>query len=211
MYVDDALFGSDTIEGAVRLAKDISKLLMAGGFPLKKWMANHPKLLDHVPKDFLVSDGDLRQLLDSKHKLLGMFWVPSQDSLHFSLNVNCSFQEVTKRQVPSTMAPVTIRCKIFMQNLWLAKLQWHDVLSKSLCIQWMSIYKDLVSISQVKRWIEYFPGFEIHGFGDAFKDAISALVYLRVLYNDRCVVNLLISKTKVSPIKNLTTARLVIM
>ena len=222
MYVDDALFGSDTIEGAVSLAKDVSKLLMAGGFPLKKWMANHPDLLDHIPKDFLVSDGDLRELLDSKHKLLGMFWVPTQDSLHFSLNVNCSFQEVTKRQVLSTiaklydplglLAPVTVRCKIFMQHLWLEKLQWDDVLSKSLSDQWMSIYKDLVSISQVKvnRWLEYVPGcvFELHGFGDASKDAISALVYLRVLYSDRCVVNLLISKTKVSPIKTLTTARL---
>ena len=37
MYVDDALFCSDTIDDAIELSKEFSSLLIASGFPLRKW------------------------------------------------------------------------------------------------------------------------------------------------------------------------------
>ena len=46
MYVDDAHFGADSISEAVDLSKEFTKLLMSGGFPLRKWAANKPDLLN---------------------------------------------------------------------------------------------------------------------------------------------------------------------
>ena len=42
MYVDDSLFGADTMTEAISLAQSFSELLKAGEFPLRKWIANTP-------------------------------------------------------------------------------------------------------------------------------------------------------------------------
>ena len=73
MHVDDALFGADTMDEAIVLAKSLTELLKAGGFPLRKWLANHPNLLSHVPQNWLAKDTQLPQLLGDEHKLLGLF------------------------------------------------------------------------------------------------------------------------------------------
>ena len=49
MYVDDVLFGAHDIDYAISLAQELSDLLIAGGFPLRKWTANHSDLLKHLP------------------------------------------------------------------------------------------------------------------------------------------------------------------
>ena len=49
MYVDDAFFGSDTPEEAIFIAKQFHEFLMASGFPLRKYAANDPSLLSHLP------------------------------------------------------------------------------------------------------------------------------------------------------------------
>ena len=48
----------------------------------------------------------------------------------------------------------------------------------------------------------------MHGFGDASQDAIAAAMYIRILYSNSSSMNLIISKTKVSPIKTQTIPRL---
>jgi len=44
-YVDDLFGGSDTIQQAQNIIKDVNQLCMAGGFPLQKWISNHPSIL----------------------------------------------------------------------------------------------------------------------------------------------------------------------
>ena len=53
MYVNYALFGSDTIDEAIKLARGFSSLLTVGGFPLRKWSSNSSELLSHILKDWL--------------------------------------------------------------------------------------------------------------------------------------------------------------
>lgn len=48
MYVDDLLFGAPSQEEATQLAIDISHILESGCFPLRKWISNHPHILDNV-------------------------------------------------------------------------------------------------------------------------------------------------------------------
>ena len=51
MYVDDAFFGADTIDEAKSIASEFVDFLMAGGFPLRKWTANHADLLSDISDD----------------------------------------------------------------------------------------------------------------------------------------------------------------
>ncbi|UYV84397.1 hypothetical protein LAZ67_X002014, partial [Cordylochernes scorpioides] len=50
-YVDDLLTGADIVEEAQVLIRQIFALLAEGGFPIRKWVSNSPKILDFLPKD----------------------------------------------------------------------------------------------------------------------------------------------------------------
>ena len=110
------------------------------------------------------------------------------------------------------LSPLTIKFKIFMQALWQEKIDWDDVISDSLRSKWISLGDDLMLLRELKipRWLGYSAesNIEIHGFGDASKEAMCAVVYLRVLRSSDTVMNLVIAKTKVAPIKTVTIPRL---
>lgn len=46
--MDDVLTGSDTIEGAIQLQRQLSELLIRSQLHLRKWRANHPQILQHL-------------------------------------------------------------------------------------------------------------------------------------------------------------------
>ncbi|XP_055621955.1 uncharacterized protein LOC129765573 [Toxorhynchites rutilus septentrionalis] len=46
-YVDDVLTGSDSLDKLVESSKQLISLLGRAGFSLRKWSANHPKILEH--------------------------------------------------------------------------------------------------------------------------------------------------------------------
>jgi len=57
MYVDDILSGSATLEGARELRTQVTRLCMAGGFPLRKWEAKDARILADVPVECLARPG----------------------------------------------------------------------------------------------------------------------------------------------------------
>ena len=63
----------------------------------------------------------------------------------------------------------------------------------------------LTSVNSLKipRWLDTLSTsrIEIHGFGDASKNAICASVYFRVLSDNGSQMNLVVAKTKVAPLK----------
>ncbi|VDP95218.1 unnamed protein product [Echinostoma caproni] len=81
-YVDDFLGSFDSIEEAVRHIRDLSKLLLMGGFKLIKWMSNSRHAIDCIPVDEraqslrelqgspLPTDRALGVQLDSEKKVL---------------------------------------------------------------------------------------------------------------------------------------------
>ena len=236
MYVDDAFFGADSIQEAVSIAAQFCNFLMAGGFPLRKWAANHPDLLSHLPVDWLAEEPLDESLISQHHPLLGLVWNPLTDSFSFSTDFPKLHEPLTKRQVLSLLAklydplgmlsPLTVRSKIFFQGLWSYRslsgsddaieseksLNWDDPLPESLAETWKSLYADLQEVQhiQIPRWINHNAGsqVELHGFSDASKDAMAAVVYLRVLNDEKVSVSLLAAKTKVTPVKTLSTPRL---
>ncbi|XP_018407674.1 PREDICTED: uncharacterized protein LOC108783572 [Cyphomyrmex costatus] len=51
-YVDDILSGAASLTEARTLTDQLVKLCMAGGFPLRKWSANHPTLIQDIPTEY---------------------------------------------------------------------------------------------------------------------------------------------------------------
>lgn len=72
VYIDDILTSADTLEEAQQLQEQLIALCKAGGFPLKKWAANHCDLLTGIlPEDRMPTDPREWQPLDC-HTMLGL-------------------------------------------------------------------------------------------------------------------------------------------
>ena len=48
-FVDDGLTGSDTVEEALRLQKELQSLFSCAGFHLRKWNTSELAILKHIP------------------------------------------------------------------------------------------------------------------------------------------------------------------
>ncbi|XP_018375979.1 PREDICTED: uncharacterized protein LOC108769463, partial [Trachymyrmex cornetzi] len=97
------------------------------------------------------------------------------------------------------MAPIVISAKIFIQSLWLIKIDWDTPLPSNLQDRWYSWKQQLQAIISI----------QLHGFSDASQLAMAAVVYVRVETPDFEIrVNIVCAKTKVAPLKKLTIPRL---
>ena len=107
------------------------------------------------------------------------------------------------------LAPVMVTTKILIQKLWLAGLNWEDVLPDDLKTEFLDEYSILPILNDIKvpRWLGYTPNakYEIFRFADASLKVYAACVYLKVTVNDNSAICLLQGKSKVSPIKPLLT------
>lgn len=82
-YVDDVLFGADSIEDARKTRSELDQLLARGGLYLRKWAANVEELLTDCSREEhgLASEIPLKELdaLDA----LRIAWNPTHDAFGF--------------------------------------------------------------------------------------------------------------------------------
>ncbi|XP_046404684.1 uncharacterized protein LOC124170045 [Ischnura elegans] len=220
MYIDDILSGANTLEEALEVREQLVDILKSAGFHLSKWASNSTEIcpdtrIEH--KVFTETD---------KFVALGLHWYPETDAFH--LRTIKYPEEVTllsKRIVLSDvarlfdplgwMAPVLVFAKVFMQDLWLANLEWDQLLPVNLAISWQKFRSSLkkLELISVPRWIQFsnenLSNVTFHGFSDASERAYAAAVYIRVSDRTHGVsVNLLVAKTKVAPVKTISVPRL---
>ena len=146
---------------------------------------------------------------------------------HFRLKIAAlpPLGNITKRFLVSDVAktfdvlgwysPCTIKMKILFQQLWEMKVDWDDEVPESVRESWLKWRSelDLLSTKNVPRCYHdkttSVTSMELHGFSDASELAYSAVVYLRMECADGSIqIGLVLSKTKVAPIKRLTIPRL---
>ncbi|XP_011858796.1 PREDICTED: uncharacterized protein LOC105556325, partial [Vollenhovia emeryi] len=219
-YVDDIFGGADTIQQLQEVAHQLKGLCMAGGFPLAKWHATHLDILKTVTDS--EDQGLPITFDDCATKILGLKWLPQEDTFAFSTRSSRKDGRLTKRLVLSEVAqifdplgfasPVVIKAKILLQELWLHKLQWDDPLPSQLSTRWLSIREELTSLARlsIPRWLNTWSDsqVELHGFSDASQLAMAAVIYISVHDSDGATFSLVCSKTKVAPLKRLSIPRL---
>ncbi|XP_076397821.1 uncharacterized protein LOC143266093 [Megachile rotundata] len=221
-YVDDILSGASSLAAGRQLQSELTAVCMAGGFPLRKWAANHPDLLEGVPSSHRLAASGVSDLPHEEHAVLGVRWSPPDDCLMMATTIMAD-PVPTKRSLLSRvarlfdplgwLAPVVVLTKMLIQTTWLQQLEWDTPLAPTEATTWINILDDLPVLAAVKipRW---FIGFtpegnvELHGFADASERAYGAVIYLRTVQNGKISVSLVQAKTRVAPLKRVSLPRL---
>ncbi|GFT95151.1 uncharacterized protein TNCV_2731391 [Trichonephila clavipes] len=135
----------------------------------------------------------VRTLLEAKelkNQLINIFAKESKIDLH-ELN--------TKRDVLSTIAriydplgllgPVVAKAKIVLQNLWMLKIDWTDLLPDTINREWRQFVESLQVVNDINInrciVVEQPEVIELHGFSDASQSAYGAVVYCKSITSDR--------------------------
>ena len=185
---------------------------------LRDWLSNNSEVMN-VMKEIPLDDRCSRENMT----VLGLNWSIQNDILTINSQLKDDLM-ISKRTVLQEIAsiydslglysPVTLRGKLFLQDLWNQKLSWDDHLSEENKSAWNVIKADLkqLATSQFPRYI----GLEktdksynqILVFCDSSKNAYAAAVYLLQNNEKHRTVNLVFSKTRPVPNKQITTPRL---
>ncbi|XP_055522606.1 uncharacterized protein LOC129716796 [Wyeomyia smithii] len=215
MYVDDVLTGADTEQEAVLLREQLSTIFASGGFHLRKWASNSAAVLKGVP----VADREIEISIgisdEQVIKALGIHWQPCSDMFQFSY-IRTKILQHTKRTILSQiaslfdplglLAPVIVKAKLVMQQMWELKVAWDETPPGELLDIWLKLVQSLSDLNflQVPRRVIDSSGtlrMFLHGYSDASERAMGACIYLRVCYNDdRKSSHLLCAKSRIAPV-----------
>lgn len=80
-YVDDFLFGANTIEEAKRLRVALCSLLSNANMTLRKWRSNDKQLLDSIPSELVEKNDTPDNSAEQCLKALGVHWDSNLDTL----------------------------------------------------------------------------------------------------------------------------------
>ncbi|XP_030757297.1 uncharacterized protein LOC115883123 [Sitophilus oryzae] len=221
-YVDDILGCVNTKEEGIQLREQLIGMLKSAGFLLHKWASNDNSILGSL-KNNLGKEVDINEEGVS-NKVLGLSWCPIKDKFKVSVPSTRQSSKVTKRYVLSNIAqmfdplgfigPVVVTAKLFMQEIWAAKLDWDEELPTNLRERWVLFSNSFIHLRslQIPRYTflsNQLVSVQIHGFSDASMAAYGANIYLRGIYsNGKISCHLLCSKSRVSPLKTITLPRL---
>ena len=223
IYVDDILSGGHSVEEAKHKQIDLKSVLHTAGFPVKKVAANHSSLLDYLPREDLLNEEFLKIDTCSVTKTLGVRWNAIADVFSYSVQPIEIPTSVTKRQMLSVIAklydpqgwigPVVIIAKIYMQELWELKTDWDEVVPTHLFSKWLIFLANLPSIGdiQIPRWVNFSTNstIQLHGFCDASEKAYCGAVYIRTTASSgETHCHLIVAKTRVTPLQQLTIPKL---
>ncbi|XP_071057047.1 uncharacterized protein [Onthophagus taurus] len=222
MYVDDLITGCDTLEDGLELQEEISKILTSGGFNLRKWGSNCMEIL----KKCTSTNANDKHLIkdETDNKTLGVIWSSSDDTLRFIINASIKPTErVTKRTILAGVSkifdplglvtPITTQTKVFVQQLWIMRLDWDDDLPQFIVDAWNRLKGQLLSVSEIsipRRVLVNKPvDVQLCAFCDSSEKAYAAAVYVRCVTDDGSIkISLLCSKTRVAPLKKISIPRL---
>lgn len=221
-YMDDVLGGSNSVRDLISLKQQLTELLGSAGFCLHKWCSNSEEFLRKCYDNPSAENYEIS--FDNSNKVLGIYWNTLTDSFAVTLPQKITKGPITKRSVLSIISqcydplglisPLIVVAKIFMQNIWLSKVTWDEILSDEMKVEWSKFLTDIFCLGdlQIPRCLildREKIRIELHGYSDASLKAYGACLYLRVLYkNNEVSCNLICAKSRVSPLRTVSLPRL---
>ncbi|XP_058456427.1 uncharacterized protein LOC131433839 [Malaya genurostris] len=218
-YMDDALFGADTLPEIIELKNQTVALLAKGGFCVHKFASNSQELLMDIPevqreRGIEIKDSSINTIM----KTLGVAWIPVEDEFTVVLSTHPvdKYAIHTKRTILSQIAkifdplgfvgPAVTAAKLIMRELWSLNLEWDQTVPADMAQLWIEYYQQLQTLNNIKipRWIlsEETSDIELHGFADASELAYGACIYTRLKRTDGTAeMKLVCSKSRVLPRK----------
>ncbi|XP_053699022.1 uncharacterized protein LOC128745992 [Sabethes cyaneus] len=236
-YVDDYYDSTDTVEEAIRRARDVKLVHSKGGFELRNWVSNSPEVLRSLGEEKVVQAIHFGRDKDTgNERVLGIIWNPDQDTFSFSAEHRDHLREYlsgnekpTKRIVLSCvmgffdplglLAPFTIHGKILVQDLWRSGSSWDEKVDDICWTKWKRWVELLPEVESIRiprcyfgdsRWSAV-ESLELHMFTDASEYAYGCVGYLRAVIEDTVKCCLIMSRAKVAPLKRQSVPRLELM
>lgn len=219
-YMDDCATGANTESEAIQLAKEMDIILKGAGFELRQWKSNSKLVVQAMDSEMETS-----MLFPSGEEatILGLKWLMDSDQFTFVVKTPTIDGELTKRKIVSLVAqlydpngyvaPIVVKGKIIIQDLWRLGIDWDDVLPIEMERKCRDYWKDIINLERftIDRWLGTGDGtkLQIHGFSDSGKPAFGAVLYVRAEHpNGTVTCNLLMSKARVAPLKTVSIPRL---
>ena len=184
IYVDNVITGTQSYQEAIHLYNVSKQIFKGAAMNLRDWMSNSEEVLNDIP----LSDRATRENM----KVLGLTWSVRDDRLGLNSQIrdeNILSKRTVLRQIASIYdplglySPVTLRGKLFLQDLWNQRIAWDKHLTDQDKILWDAIHEDLKQLANC-----YFPRhigldktlksrYQLLVFCDASKKAYAAVVY----------------------------------
>jgi len=212
-YVDNLLQGASNTNEAILKVETAHEVMKSAGMELCQWSTNSSQLITHLEQQLYDRDQD------KIVKVLGLNWDTSTDQLLVKtppINEDSSTSNATKRTLLSHLAKifdplgfhavVVVRGKILLQKLWLSQESWDDPITDSELLTEFKLFvqeaSQLESYPIPRHPFQSSGAFQtLHIFCDSSKVASVACAYLREQTPHSITSNLLISKTRVVPLK----------
>lgn len=213
-YVDDCLVSVDDEQRTIETAAGLRDLLMKGGFKLKKWLSNHPSVLESIPHEERAKQA---KGIDLNHDA---FPVDRALELSWDVETDCFVYKTVPKKKPLTrrgllsvvssiydplgfISPYILQAKCILQELCRMKLKWDDPipeLERQEWEKWIDSLQEMSSLS-VNRCIkphDFGPveDYQLDPFSDASEKAYSAVSHLMMINTEgKVCCSLLMSKS----------------
>ena len=226
-YVDDGLTSVSSIDEAQSLIEESRSLCQKANIRLHKFVSNKLEALSNLPETEVstnLTKVDLTADDKTNERALGVQWNVNTDTFQFpTLPLT---KPNTRRGILSTVAslfdplgyvsPIVLEGKILLQSLCKLNIGWDEAIDAEVQKKWTRWKEGLAQLEDIHMPRCYKPeGFgtiakaELHSFSDASTVAYGQCTYLR-LVNDsgNCHVSLVMSKSRVAPLKVISVPRL---
>jgi hypothetical protein len=225
-YVDDLLSSVPCISTAITLVKDTTELSGKGGFHLRDWLSNSTEVNDSIP----LSERAKSLQLDIEgdglpvERTLGVVWSVKEDTLSFQ--TSSEEKPPTRRGMLSVIssvfdplgiaAPFILPARILLQTLCKNKIGWDDPIGKEELRKWQEWLEELTCLEKlaIPRCLKPVAFLDIvscqlHVFADASTKGYGIAAYVRMVNIDKTInCELLMGKSRVSPLKKITIPRM---
>ena len=232
LYVDDVISGDKTVAGARHLKQASQSIFRVGKFELHKWHSNVPSLEQSTPHEETMEERptthqnenqsyakDQLGVKQGETKLLGVPWDKREDTIQTSFPD--PIMKATKREVLGKIAkiydplglasPITLEGKFLYREVCEARIPWDQELPQGLEIRWQTWENNLTDKVEVPRSIaqhqEEITSINLHAFGDASSQGVSAAVYAVTYQPTGVSQGLVTAKSRLAK-KGLTIPRL---
>ena len=214
-YMDDFLQSFETTDEAIEQTTCIKETLKKGGFNLTKFFSNDSSfpLIDDTEGDKALTQ-----------RVLGQTWDVKNDTFIFRKpNLDIKIERLQQRELLSTAAslfdplgmitPFAIRIRSLLQAVIKQGKKWDEQVPAKFhsdLKKWINEFNSMPDIT-TKRCLVTGPttSQQLHVFTDASNIATSAVIYMRSTTTEgNVIVNYVISKSRVAPIKHTSIPKL---
>jgi len=215
-YVDNCITSVDSAPELNTFVSESLELMGSGQFELREWASNYSDANSNLTRIFSK---------ENVVPLLGMLWNKERDELFCDVRtISIPNKKVTKRDLLSVAqrifdvvgftCPVTLLPKLLLQEVWMKKLTWDEVLPGDISEKFSKWVENIHWLECIRIPRRICPlgnlsceTTSIHVFCDSSKLAFAACVFIRTEFQNKVAVQLIYAKSRIAP-KNATIPRL---